>query len=268
MSNKVIDIVGLKVGSFTVIVRHHTHESGHIYWLCRCECGDIKLVRGVRLRNGEVIRCLACNPTQEKKYASEKKHKFERRIKNIYYGMNARCKNKNQEHYHLYGGRGIKVCEEWSSFGVFRKWALANGYSQKLTLDRIESNGHYTPDNCKWSTTLEQERNREFSIRMPNGEYIKDYCKKHGVPYMTFYRRYKILKWDMEKSATYPVKKSPRWHTEDGTIKKVVSVNTKISRKRKKSLKVLTKEQSKKTINPPVVSTNEWEALLVNIGYA
>src|ERR1035437_4905990 len=251
-----INIIGLKVGTFTVISRHHTHESGHIYWSCRCECGDIKLVRGVRLRNGEGIRCLTCDPTQEKKYAYEIKNKFEYRLKYLHRAMHDRCNNKSRSYYKFYGGKGIKVCAEWSSFSVFKKWALAHGYGQKLSIDRIDSNGNYSPDNCKWSTNSEQAKNKDRAIRMPNGEFAKDYCEKHGVPYMTFYNRYKVYKWDIEKSATYPVKKTPRWHTEDGTIKKDLIATS----KSKKSLVVIAKEQPWNIVSPTVLSTNKVES--------
>ena len=247
MSGKVIDLVGLKVGDFTVLDRHHTHESGHIYWSCRCECGEVKLVRGVRLRLGSSIRCLVCKPAQENKYKQKIKSNFDYRLKNIFYGMRARCNNKNHAYYDLYGGNGIKICEEWGEFKVFRKWALAQGYGHQLTLDRIENAGNYSPDNCRWVNTVDQAKNKDSAIRMPNGEYAKDYAEKHGVPYWTFYRRYRYLKWDIETSATYPTKMHKKSHKKGSAFPSKVTTSNVTTDK--------------------VEDTNEWASLLANIGY-
>lgn len=82
------------------------------------------------------------------------------RIYNIWVSMKSRCNNKNNPVYMLYGGRGISVCDEWNEFKAFKEWAMNNGYSDQLTIDRINVNGNYEPDNCRWATQKEQCRNK------------------------------------------------------------------------------------------------------------
>ena len=88
------------------------------------------------------------------------------RLYKIFYGMKHRCYNTSNKHYKHYGGRGIKVCDEWlNDFTIFHDWAIANGYKDDLTIDRIDVNGDYEPSNCKWSTQEEQASNKRNSIR-------------------------------------------------------------------------------------------------------
>ena len=82
------------------------------------------------------------------------------RLHNIYYKMRQRCNNPNDKSYPNYGGRGITYCDEWEDTKNFIEWALSNGYNDELTLDRIDPNGNYCPENCRWITIQEQQRNR------------------------------------------------------------------------------------------------------------
>ena len=86
------------------------------------------------------------------------------RLFSIYSGMLTRCRNPNHAHFKKYGGRGIGICEEWSDYSVFRSWALANGYAEKLTLDRKDNDGNYEPSNCRWATGIEQQNNKRNNI--------------------------------------------------------------------------------------------------------
>ena len=87
--------------------------------------------------------------------------------------MRNRCYNKNNKHYHRYGGRGIKVCDAWNkSYILFKEWAMENGFKKELSLDRIDNNGDYSPDNCRWADTMTQYLNRE-SKRNEFGAFIE-----------------------------------------------------------------------------------------------
>ena len=98
-------------------------------------------------------------------YAGLPEHYCKLRIYRIFVGMHVRCEDKNRDCYRYYGGRGIKVCERWSGkdgFFYFYKWSMENGYSDSLTIDRIDSDGDYEPDNCRWATMEVQLKNRKF----------------------------------------------------------------------------------------------------------
>lgn len=86
------------------------------------------------------------------------------RLYRCWKGMRNRCYNPNNPKYYRYGGRGIVVCDEWEDFAVFRDWALANGYNDELSIDRIDNDGNYEPSNCKWSTPKEQANNRNYRV--------------------------------------------------------------------------------------------------------
>ena len=106
--------------------------------------------------------------------------------------MHERCERKSHEYFHCYGGRGIKICEEWNDYKKFREWALNNGYSENLTLDRIDVNGNYCPENCRWATYKEQCRNKRNSVIMesPIEEMtVAEYCEKTGANPFVIYSR-------------------------------------------------------------------------------
>lgn len=128
------------------------------------------------------------------------KHGFSRdRLYNIWNAMNQRCINPNNDKYYRYGGRGIKVCPEWYSFIPFKDWALSNGYSGLLTIDRDDVNGDYTPSNCYWKTNKEQQLNKEGTIRMPDGTPALQVALANGVSKTAFYTRRKYG-WTLERA--------------------------------------------------------------------
>jgi hypothetical protein len=107
------------------------------------------------------------------------------RLYNIWTQMNQRCVNQNLEHYDNYGGRGISVCDEWKKFEVFAEWAKKNGYKDGLTIDRMDVNGNYEPDNCKWSTDVEQQRNKRNNRHITINSQTKtiaEWAEISGLP--------------------------------------------------------------------------------------
>ena len=141
-------------------VREEGRAKGRkVLWGCRCECGNYTVVEGNRLRSGmtKSCGCLRINTI----VAFNKKHGMaSNRLYNIWSHMKSRCLNKNDRAYRRYGGRGITVCEEWQQFKPFMKWALENGYNDDLEIDRINNNGNYSPENCRFVTPKENSRNR------------------------------------------------------------------------------------------------------------
>lgn len=156
---KTIDLSGRKFGRLTVIERY-SNIGKHAAWLCKCECGRTKAVRSDHLLYKKTVSC-GCFEDESRKsgnhYIHGGKHS---RLYNIWCGMRKRCTNKNCAAYDNYGGRGIKVCNEWQRFEPFRDWALSNGYSDELSIDRINVNGNYEPTNCRWSDAKDQANNR------------------------------------------------------------------------------------------------------------
>ena len=125
-----------------------------------------------------------------------------------WHGIKKRCLNENDERYHQYGGRGIKICKEWlESFDNFAEWALSNGYSENLTLERIDVNGDYCPENCKWITLREQAFNKRDTKWVDyKGEHIqlKILCDRLGVTYDTVHDRIYKRGWSIEDAVEKP----------------------------------------------------------------
>lgn len=116
------------------------------------------------------------------------------RVYSIYNNMIHRCYNEKVAHYDLYGGRGIRVCDEWrNSVEAFYEWAINNGYDENLTIDRIDSNGNYEPSNCKWATMKVQQNNKRSNLFLTiNGEThtVTEWSRLTGIPRQTIQNRH------------------------------------------------------------------------------
>lgn len=156
--------IGKRYGSLTIEGFDYNEEKRLVLWICRCDCGNLRVVSPFRVKKGDVYACDECTEQRAKelnRIASTTHGLSGTRIYNIWIGMRDRCNNPKNDSYKYYGGRGIKVCEEWyKSFESFYKWAMSNGYKEHLTIDRINNDKGYEPDNCRWATYKEQNNNK------------------------------------------------------------------------------------------------------------
>ena len=190
------DLTGKKFGKLQVIGVHDT-GSRKTYYVCQCDCGNVKVVRADSLISGATKSCGCIKKEQDKiNLSANHKHKMSgTRIYETWQDMKRRCYNKQNARYDRYGGRGITVCDEWlNNFQSFYDWAISNGYSDDLTIDRIDNDGNYEPSNCRWSTAKEQCNNRGSNINITIGNATKSlmrWCEIFNVDYKKVYARYK-----------------------------------------------------------------------------
>ncbi|MGR6008091.1 hypothetical protein ACT7CZ_02735 [Bacillus cereus] len=190
-----LDILGETFGNLTVVGYSHTQRNGS-YWDCVCKCGNTKKVTKNHLMTGHTKSCGCLRPQVITKHGDHKE-----RLYSIWSGMKRRCLNKSANDYYKYGERGISVHEEWMEYPLFKKWALENGYSDDLTLERLDFNGNYEPENCKWIPLEEQLKNTRRNVFITfEGEtkVLSDWARHFDINYQTLKGRY--WRGDGEKS--------------------------------------------------------------------
>lgn len=156
------DISGQRFGKLKVIEFYGNSERGNAMWKCQCDCGNVVICNGGNLRNGNTksCGCITRNKTIER---STKHGKSGSQLYRVYNHMKGRCYTETDSAYKDYGGRGIKICDEWlgeRGFENFYNWSMENGFRVGLTIDRINNDGNYEPSNCRWTDKINQCNNR------------------------------------------------------------------------------------------------------------
>lgn len=195
------DLTGRIFGNLTVLYRSSDRGNGKkpvVKWECQCSCSSIVAVKSDSLLSGHTKSC-GC---QKIKHGYSNKERLYQTWKN----MRRRCHDPKNKRWEQYGGRGIAICHDWDDYNQFRKWAMANGYTDELTIDRINVDGNYCPENCRWADAKTQANNisRNRIIEYRNKEMtmseLADYL---GLSYSALQHRIE-RGWDMESIANIP----------------------------------------------------------------
>lgn len=207
------DIAGQKFGRWTAISNTgEKTKNGTSIWLCRCDCGNYGKISISNLRYGSSKSC-GCIPRERMAKLNYKHGGKKERLYAVWGTMRRRCQDENHKDFANYGGRGIEVCQEWQDYEEFRKWAFANGYDpnapkQKCTIDRIDVNGNYEPDNCRWvSAKVQQNNRRNNRVLTYDNETntLAEWNRKCGFPKDLIAKRLNAG-WTLERAITTPAK--------------------------------------------------------------
>lgn len=199
------DLSGLNFGRWVVLSRAEKKDHGHVFYNCRCECGSLKTLRGSMLTSGASGSC-GCLRNELTSSRSGTHRLTGSLTYRSWRSMRDRCLNKAHHNYPRYGGRGITICPEWDDFEAFLA-DMGERPSQEYTIDRIDVNRNYAPDNCRWADAKAQGLNRRDTKWLTyRGETLstKDMAEKYGIPRTALTKRL-ARGWDVETAISKPV---------------------------------------------------------------
>lgn len=205
-------------GALVVVKQTGNSKDGKRQYLCKCECGQYRIVKGTDLRSGKVHNCGCIHGNKKYVNGFSLDNHSHKRIYRIWNDMKRRCLDDRREDYMRYGGRGINVCAEWLDFQNFFEWSLNNGYGDNLTIDRIDVDGGYSPQNCRWADAATQANNRtnnHYMTYLGETKTMKQWCDELGLPYYAVRAR-QSRGWSDHDSLSIPVQGGGAYDNQHG----------------------------------------------------
>lgn len=201
-----LELSGLRVGNVVVISLAYSNRNRGRMWNCRCDCGTEFIAQGSRLRAGKHNACEACLRSRPRKHGASRTSMYYR-----WRGILGRCENPNYREYDNYGGRGIKVCARWHEFENF--WAdMSDTYRPGMEIDRIDNDGDYTPENCRWVEHQQNQRNKRTNHLITwqgKTQTAIEWSEEIGINANTLIYRLR-RGWDLDRAMTQkPMKPKP-----------------------------------------------------------
>jgi hypothetical protein len=209
----IIDLTGRCFGKLTVLSLCKLGDHGST-WNCICNCGNTLVVRGDSLKKGNTQSC-GCY-SRALMSARHTKHGLNLtspQLLSIWRAMRIRCNNKKTKYYRYYGGKGIQICSEWENPINFCEWAISHGYAEGLEIDRIDNNGSYCPENCRWVTRTQNACNKSSNKRIlfqNKSLTYSEWEREFNLPPATITRRITQLHWNPIRALTTPIKSIKR----------------------------------------------------------
>lgn len=205
------DLTGKIFGKLTVIKEVGHPKAGIYLWECECNCSNHThiIVNGNALRSGNTksCGCIHTEQLQQRNKQGRKYNKEDKRLVRIWRAMMSRCYKTHSYGYKWYGAKGIRVCEEWHEFENFKDWALNNNYKDDLTIERIDNNEDYKPENCKWAD-WETQANHTSSNKLitynNKTQSLSLWVKELGLDYYRTKARINSCGWSIEDAFTKP----------------------------------------------------------------
>ena len=200
------DLTGKKYGRLLVIGKADA-LNGHTRWLCKCDCGKECIVHSSSLKSGNTKSC-GCYRIENAKKLYSGVRQNDKHLYAVWSGIKQRCRNSNNKSYCNYGGRGIKICDEWAdNYEPFYNWAMRSGYRSGLEIDRIDCNGDYCESNCRFVQRETQANNkRNVMLYTINGvtKTLPQWCREYNQDYYTVRQRVYKLGWNIEDALVLP----------------------------------------------------------------
>lgn len=203
--SELIDLTGKRFGKLVVLKRVENNKHHQPQWECLCDCGNKTVVVGQKLRKGITKSC-GCLVYEQKTRLT---HGMTGTVlHNRWLNMKSRCFNPKNKRYARYGGRGIAICAEWMDFSNFYAWSMSNGFSENLSLDRIDNDKGYSPENCRWANPKQQSNNTSRNVKMRyNGEEktLSEWCDLLNLDYKLIHGRIHQSGMTFEEAITKPL---------------------------------------------------------------